>query len=117
MKKRGLLWGAVVGFTNGFFASGGGIVAVMVLKKFFSLKEATAHATSIMIILPLTLCGMFVYSAAGFSDFSAIIKASSGAAIGSLVGAMLLSKLPSKYIRILFGAVMIVAALKMFFGG
>lgn len=117
MKKRGLLWGTVVGFTNGFFASGGGIVSVMILKKFFSLKETAAHATSIMIILPLTLCGMFVYSAAGYSDFSVIIKAASVAALGAALGAVLLSRLPSKYIRILFGAVMIVASFRMFFGG
>ena len=117
MKKRGLLWGIPVGITNGFFASGGGIIAVLILKKFFSLEEKKAHATSIMIILPLTLCGLFVYTLAGFSDFPVIIKAAVGAAIGSLVGALLLSKLPPKYIKIGFGVVMIIAALRMIFGG
>ena len=68
MKKKRLLWGIPIGFINGFFASGGGIVAVLILQKFFRLDEKKAHATSIMIILPLTVAGVAVYSLAGFSD-------------------------------------------------
>lgn len=117
MKKKGLLWGIPIGFTNGFFASGGGIIAVLVLKKFFSLEEKKAHATSIMIILPLTLCGLFVYTMAGYTPFSIIVKTALGAAAGALTGAFLLSKLPPRYIRIGFGIVMIVAALRMILGG
>lgn len=113
MKKKGLLWGIPIGFINGFFASGGGIIAVLILQKFFSLEEKKAHATSIIIILPLTLAGVLIYSLAGFSDMPVIIKAASGAAIGALVGAKLLSRLSGKFIRIGFGIVMIAASVKM----
>lgn len=116
MKKQGLLWGSLVGFLNGFFASGGGIVAVLILKKFFSLEEKKAHATSISIILPLTLAGVFVYTGGGYSDVPVIIKASAGASVGALVGALVLSKLPPDYIRMGFGAVMVLASVKMFLG-
>ena len=117
MKKRGLLWGSLIGFTNGFFASGGGIIAVLLLKKFFFLEEKKAHATSILIILPLTLSGLFVYTMAGYFDFSVIIKCAVGASLGSLLGAKLLSKIPPRYIKMGFGAVMVTAAIKMIFGG
>ena len=113
MKKKGLLWGIPIGFINGFFASGGGIIAVLILQKFFSLEEKKAHATSIIIILPLTLAGVLIYSLAGFSDMPIIIKAASGAALGALVGAKLLSRLSGKFIRIGFGIVMIAASVKM----
>lgn len=113
MKKKGLLWGIPIGFINGFFASGGGIIAVLILQKFFSLEEKKAHATSIIIILPLTLAGVLIYSLAGFSDMPVIIKAASGAALGALVGAKLLSRLSGKFIRIGFGIVMIAASVKM----
>lgn len=116
MKKRGLLWGSIVGFANGFFASGGGIIAVLVLKKFFSLEEKRAHATSIAIILPLTLAGVIIYTASGFSDMSVIIPAAAGSALGALLGAMLLSKLPSNYIRIGFGIVMVISSFRMLMG-
>lgn len=117
MKKKGLLWGIPIGFINGFFASGGGIVAVLVLKKFFSLDEKKAHATSLVIILPLTLAGLFVYTMAGFSDVPVILKTAAGAALGALLGAKLLSKLSGKFIRIGFGFIMVIAAARMIFWG
>ena len=113
MKKKGLLWGIPIGFINGFFASGGGIIAVLILQKFFSLEEKKAHATSIIIILPLTLAGVLIYSMAGFFDMPVIIKAASGAALGALLGAKLLSRLSGKFIRIGFGIVMVAASVKM----
>ena len=117
MKKKGLLWGIPIGFINGFFASGGGIIAVLILQKFFSLDEKKAHATSIMIILPLTIAGVAVYTVKGFSDMSVILKAAGGSALGALLGAKLLSKLSGRFIRIGFGAVMILASLRMLMGG
>ncbi len=117
MKKKSLIWGIPIGFINGFFASGGGIVAVLVLQKFFSLNEKKAHATSIMIILPLTIAGVAVYTIAGYSDIPVILKAASGAAIGALLGAKLLSRLSGRFIRIGFGVVMVAASIKLLIGG
>ena len=116
MKKKGLLWGGVVGFLDGFFASGGGIVAVLILKNFFDVDEAKSHATSLAIILPLTVAGLVVYTAGGYSDMSVIIKTAIGASLGALLGATLLSKIPPDYIRMGFGCVMVLAAVKMFLG-
>lgn len=116
MKKKGLLWGSVVGFLNGFFASGGGIVAVLILKNFFKVDEAKSHATSLAIILPLTVAGLIVYTMGGYSDIPVIIKTALGASVGALFGATLLSKLPPDYIRMGFGVVMVLAAVKMFMG-
>ena len=114
--KKALLWGIPIGFINGFFASGGGIVAVLILQKFFSLDEKKAHATSVMIILPLTIAGAFIYTAAGFSDIPLTIKVASGGALGALTGAKLLSRLSGKFIRIGFGVVMVIASFRMFMG-
>ena len=117
MKKSRLLWGIPIGFINGFFASGGGIIAVLILQKFFALDEKKAHATSIIIILPLTVAGLFIYSMAGYTDIPVIIKTAAGAAVGALLGASLLSKLSGRFIRIGFGVVMVIAAGRMIFGG
>ncbi len=116
MKKKGLLWGTVVGFLNGFFASGGGIAAVLILKNFFNTDEAKSHATSLAIILPLTIAGLVVYTAGGYSDTGTIIKTAIGATIGAILGALLLSKLSPNFIRMGFGIVMAAASVKMFIG-
>lgn len=115
MKKQALLWGSLVGFLNGFFASGGGIVSVLILKKFFSLGEKESHATSIAVILPLSIAATFVYSFKGFSDIAFTLKVGIGCTLGALVGAQLLSKLPANYIRLGFGIVMVASSFKMFF--
>ena len=116
MKKKGLLWGTVVGFLNGFFASGGGIVAVLILKNFFKVDETKSHATSLMIILPMTLAGLTIYTLGGYSNASVIIKVGIGTSLGALLGAKLLSKLPPDYIRMGFGLLMVIASFKMIMG-
>ena len=116
MKKvKNYFVGAIVGFINGFFASGGGIVAVLALKRYMKLDETRAHATAISVILPLTLCGIFVYGSSGYADINMIIKTASGGIIGAVIGAKALKRLPKKYIKAGFGAVMIVSAVRMFF--
>ena len=49
-----MVYGALIGLLNGFFGSGGGILAVTLLQK-QGLPSRQAHATSIAIILPLSL--------------------------------------------------------------
>ena len=107
--------GSLVGFINGFFASGGGIVAVLSLKKFMKLEEKKAHATAIAIILPLSLASIVVYTHGGFGDFSYIVKASIVGVIGALIGAKLLNKLRKEYISLGFGIIMVIAGIRMFF--
>ena len=117
MKKKSFFWGIPIGFINGFFASGGGIIAVLVLQKFFDLDEKKAHATSIMIILPLTLAGSVVYSLKSSVEISTAVLTSTAATIGALVGAKLLFRLSGKFIRTGFGIVMIIASWKLLVGG
>ncbi len=115
--KKSFLWGIPIGFINGFFASGGGIIAVLVLQKFFDLDEKKAHATSIMIILPLTLAGTIIYTMTAPVKFSVTATCAVAATVGALLGAKLLSRLSGRFIRIGFGIVMVVASWKLIFGG
>ena len=117
MNKKSLLWGAPIGFINGFFASGGGIVAVLILQKFFSLDEKKAHATSIMIILPLTVAGMVIYSMSSPIKPSIVVESAIFSTVGALLGAKLLSRLSGRFIRTGFGIIMIVASWKLIMGG
>ena len=56
-----LFWfGLGIGLLGGFFGSGGGILAVALLQK-QGLEPRRAHATSIAIILPLSLISLVVY--------------------------------------------------------
>lgn len=113
MKKiKYLLWGIPVGFINGFFGSGGGVVAVLVLKKVLKMSDKKAHATAISIILPLSCASLFVYSRGG-TDMKTIFLCAAGGVFGSVIGAKALNKMPKKWIKISFGAVMIISGARM----
>ncbi len=108
-----VLWGALIGAVNGFFASGGGIVAVIILEKIMKIETKRAHATALAIILPLSLASLFVYGAGGYIDWPLVLESAAGGTVGAIAGAKLLERLPKKYIKAGFGAVMIFAGWRM----
>ena len=114
MKKlKNILWGLPIGFVNGFFGSGGGVIAVLVLKKFLKVEAKKAHATALSIILPLSCASLFIYKNKAQVDFKIIILCAIGGCIGGILGAKALNKIPKKWLKIIFGAVMIISGGRM----
>ena len=110
-----ILLGALSGILNGFFGSGGGIVAVLALERITSLPTKKAHATAIAVILPLTLVSLFGYKAGGFLDWYLIIPSVLGGSLGGIIGAKLLSRLSPFYIHKVFGGILFLSAIRMVF--
>ena len=106
------LTGIAVGICNGFFGSGGGMIAVPMLEKGGS--EAKAHATSIAITLPLSIISGLVYFKGGSLDFSQAVKFIPLGLAGAAVGAMLMKKLSNSLLKRIFGALMIIAGVRIF---
>ena len=113
-----VLCASAVGFVNGFFGGGGGMLLVPLLEKVMSCPIKKSHATAIAIILPISIAGAITYIINGFFDLGATLSVSSGCVVGGIVGALLLKKLPSFVVGIIFSLVMIAVAVKLvFFGG
>ena len=110
-----ILGGALTGTLNGLFGSGGGVAAVLVLKKLFRCNPKEAHATAILIILPLSITSIIIYFMRADIPVSTAVFTSIGGVLGGLVGAKLLKKLKSKWITKIFGIVMIAGAIRMLF--
>ena len=110
---KNILWGIPIGLVNGFFGSGGGVIAVLVLKKFFKLDEKKAHATALGIILPLSCASLFMYSEAK-AEVHIVLLCALGGALGAVVGAKLLGKISKKWIKVGFGIVMVLSGVRMF---
>lgn len=87
-----VLGGLAVGFANGFFGAGGGMLAVPVLTFIMGLEEKKAHATALLIILPLSIISSLIYgkSVSIGDNFLEILL---GVLIGGILGALLLKKL------------------------
>ena len=96
-----VLSGGAVGAANGLFGGGGGMLAVPLLKK-FGYAEKAAHATAILVILPVCVFSVVLYFIQGFYDFAVLIPTAFGVTAGGLLGAYFLDKLPIKIVHFVF---------------
>ena len=108
-------FGAAIGFINGFFGGGGGMLAVPYLERVLKKPTKTAHATAILIILPVSIASAIVYVLAHKFQWKTGLPAGCGVLAGGLLGALLLSKLGNGVIRMIFAVVMIAAGVKLLF--
>lgn len=115
LKKHGKssVLGTAVGFVNGLLGSGGGTILVPFLERYLDVEEHEAHATAISVILPLSVISSMVYIKSGVIDWSSLMYVAIGGTVGGLVGAKLLGRIPAKWLHRIFGAVMIIAAVRM----
>jgi len=105
--------GIAAGVANGLFGSGGGTIAVPAMIFLLEEDEHKAHATAILIILPLTIISTYFYLSNSYVDWNITWKAMVGGVVGGAIGAFLLNKCPSGLLRKIFGAFMIIAAFRM----
>lgn len=109
------LCGALIGFVNGFFGGGGGMICVPLLQKVLHLPDKYSHATAIVIILPISLVSVVVYMLSGTIQTLPFVAVSGGVVAGGVLGAFLLKFLPEKILRIIFVFVMLAGGLKLIF--
>ncbi|MFA5528657.1 MAG: sulfite exporter TauE/SafE family protein [Peptostreptococcales bacterium] len=110
---RKVITGIAAGFLNGFLGSGGGTVIIPSLKYILKTEEHKAHATAILIILPLSILSFFIYFKNGYIDIILAFKVATGSIFGSILGAKILKKLSTQLLKKIFGIVLIFAAVRM----
>lgn len=113
-KLQSVLCGGAVGVANGLFGGGGGMLAVPMLKS-TGLEDKVAHATAILLILPVSLLSFFLYAAKGLYEVEVLIPTAIGVTAGGVLGAKLLQKLPLNAVRFVFAFLQLAAGLFLFF--
>ena len=108
------LFGVLIGFINGFLGGGGGMLVVALLLAIGKLPQKNAHATALMIILPISIISAIVYLLNGTGDWEKILYATIGVVVGGILGAFLLNKLNGKVTKLIFSIILIMAGVKMF---
>lgn len=104
--------GTATGFLNGLLGAGGGMVAVPLLRA-LGLSEKESHATSIAVILPLSLLSGFLYLRHGRFALTDALIFLPGGALGAIVGAFLLKRLSPVWIRKVFGILVLYSAVRL----
>lgn len=117
-KKHISVWwlgviGLVIGFINGFWGGGGGMLCVPTLSSIIGLPEKKSHATAILIMLPLCVVSFIVYLFNGVFEWGTTLKVTVGFVIGGALGALLLKNLSNTVLRIIFAVIIIASGVKL----
>lgn len=112
MKARKFFEGTLCGFLNGFFGSGGGVIAVPILEK-EDCATNEAHATSVALIFILSLITALFYGFSGNLDFNAAWKFIPWGVLGAISGAIFLKRIKAPLLKRIFGGIVTIAAVRM----
>ncbi len=120
--KHGNKWkfavtGALAGLANGLFGSGGGMFLVPLFTHWTKLPQRKAFATSVAVILPLSLVSAGIYWFRGGLELDAAWPYLLGGFLGGILSGRVFQKVPLTWLRrafallILYGGVRAALAL------
>ena len=105
--------GALAGCINGFFGSGGGIIAVFSLTAILGFSQKEAQATSIGAMLILSIISIAVYIFNGTTvTLNTVVFTGIGAIIGGFIGTKLMKRISGKVLKLIFAALLIFAGVR-----
>jgi len=108
--------GLVAGVAAGMFGIGGGNIIVPILTLVLHYPPKRAIATSLgAILFPFGLPGVLYYHNAGNLDLAAAAWIAGGLFLGTVVGAKITIRLPSRTVKLLYGVFLLLVAARFFF--
>ncbi|MBR5540051.1 MAG: sulfite exporter TauE/SafE family protein [Clostridia bacterium] len=107
-----LVIGALAGMANGLFGSGGGLFLVPLLTSWTGMKQKHAFATSIAIIVPLSLVSFIVFLVRGGFDLSLSWPYLIGGAAGGVLSGVFFKNMSATLLRRLFGMLLLYGGIR-----
>ena len=108
-----ILCGVIIGFINGFFGGGGGMICVPLLENVLHLDNKYSHATAIVIIFPISFISAIIYLLSGSIENISLITVGLGVMAGGIVGSFVLKVLPPKALKIIFALLMLAGGIRL----
>ncbi len=115
MKLLIYFYALLTGIINSAVGSGGGMISVPAMKK-TGLDQKKAQATTLAVILPLTVISAFVYAVNGDYDPFDALKYIPFGIIGAIVGVRLTKIIRNKLLKRIFAIFMLWAGIRMLLG-
>jgi uncharacterized membrane protein YfcA len=106
--------GLLAGFLAGLFGVGGGILIVPGLVIAAHMSQRLAHGTSLAAVVPISIASVLSYAAHGNVDWNVALWLAIGAVAGAVIGTRLLHVLPQRTLAMIFIAVLVASALRLF---
>jgi len=111
-----LLLGVVAGTLSGLIGIGGGVIIVPALIFFFGLSQHQAQGTTLALLVPpIGLLAAWSYYTQGYVNLKIAAFVCMGFFIGGLFGARIATGLSNAVLEKIFGAALLLIALKMLF--
>lgn len=120
-----LLFGVVVGVVSGLVGVGGGIVMVPLLYLLFAHSEwsgisipsahqaVVAHATSLFVIVPTAIAGIYSYHRAGMVVWRVALPMAATAVLAAMGGVQVAVRLPPEILKAAFGGFLFASGLNL----
>ena len=110
---QGAAIGLVAGLASGYVGVGGGFIMVPLMLSIIGIPMRKASGTSLIAVMILAIPGDIEQAIIGNINYLAGIAVVVGSIPGAVLGARLVTKVPERALRILFGCFLIVAAVML----
>lgn len=110
---QGAAIGLVAGLASGYVGVGGGFIMVPLMLSIIGIPMRKASGTSLIAVMILAIPGVIEQAIIGNINYLAGIAVVVGSVPGAVLGARLVTKVPERALRILFGCFLIVAAVML----
>ena len=107
---QGAAIGLVAGLASGYVGVGGGFIMVPLMLSIIGISMRKASGTSLIAVMILAIPGVIEQGILGNINYLAGIAIVIGTIPGAVIGAKLVTKVPERTLRLLFGCFLIVAA-------
>lgn len=110
---QGAAIGLVAGLASGYVGVGGGFIMVPLMLSIIGIHMRKASGTSLIAVMILAIPGVIEQGIIGNINYLAGIAIVIGTIPGAVIGARLVTKVPERTLRLLFGCFLIVAAVML----
>ena len=107
---QGAAIGLIAGLASGYVGVGGGFIMVPLMLSIIGIPMRKASGTSLIAVMILAIPGVIEQGIIGNINYLAGIAIVIGTIPGAVIGAKLVTKVPERTLRLLFGCFLIVAA-------
>lgn len=97
-----IIIGLLAGLANGLFGAGGGLFIVPLLIHWCKIEERNAFASSVAIILPISLVSAFIYFKHGYLNIFTALPYVIGGALGGFISGRFFKNINMLWLRRIF---------------
>ena len=107
-----MIAGGLAGILNGLFGAGGGLILVPLFISWLHIEEKRAFATSVAVILPLSIVSYIIFYIQGGDVWRDALPYLLGGIVGGALSTRLFRNISTVWLHRLFGILILYGAVK-----